>query len=397
MGILFVFKYFNFFSESFVDFAKIFSIQLHPVTLKLLLPVGISFYTFQTLSYVIDVYKGNVKAEKHFGIYATFISFFPQLVAGPIERTNNLLPQIKAKHEFNYEQATYGLKLMAWGFFKKLVIADNLAIYSDKVFNNVYDFKGFALILAAFFFTIQIYCDFSGYSDIARGTAKLFGIELMENFKCPYFSSSIREFWSRWHISLSTWFRDYVYIPLGGNRVGKIRHYFNLMITFMISGLWHGANWTFVIWGGLHGLAQIFENVFTRKPKNYQPHGLERVLKVLITFTFCMFAWVFFRVQNLNEAIYVFGNMFRGMSDLKSYLLEEGTRTISIGKFTALKIISLYLIPLFIYEFFSLKEYVGKRIEKRTNIIQFAYLFLLSFMILAVGYVGQSAFVYFQF
>ena len=391
MGILFVFKYFNFFSESFVNFAKIFSIQLHPVTLKLLLPVGISFYTFQTLSYVIDVYKGNVKAEKHFGIYATFISFFPQLVAGPIERTNNLLPQIKAKHEFNYEQATYGLKLMAWGFFKKLVIADNLAIYSDKVFNNVYDFKGFALILAAFFFTIQIYCDFSGYSDIARGTAKLFGIELMENFKCPYFSSSIREFWSRWHISLSTWFRDYVYIPLGGNRVGKFRHYFNLMITFMISGLWHGANWTFVIWGGLHGLAQIFENVFTRKPKNYQPHGLERVLKVLMTFTFCMFAWVFFRAQNLNEAIYVFGNMFRGMGDLKSYLLE-GINVIAIGK---RRIIVIML--LFIYEFFSLKEDVEKRIEKRTNIIQFAYLFLLSFMILAVGYVGQSAFVYFQF
>ena len=391
MGILFVFKYFNFFSESFVNFAKIFSIQLHPVTLKLLLPVGISFYTFQTLSYVIDVYKGNVKAEKHFGIYATFISFFPQLVAGPIERTNNLLPQIKAKHEFNYDQATYGLKLMAWGFFKKLVIADNLAIYSDKVFNNVYDFKGFALILAAFFFTIQIYCDFSGYSDIARGTAKLFGIELMENFKCPYFSSSIREFWSRWHISLSTWFRDYVYIPLGGNRVGKVRHYFNLMITFMISGLWHGANWTFVIWGGLHGLAQIFENVFTRKPKNYQPHGLERVLKVLMTFTFCMFAWVFFRAQNLNEAIYVFGNMFRGMGDLKSYLLE-GINVIAIGK---RRIIVIML--LFIYEFFSLKEDVGKRIEKRTNIIQFAYLFLLSFMILAVGYVGQSAFVYFQF
>ncbi|MBR0315952.1 MAG: MBOAT family protein [Synergistaceae bacterium] len=388
LGILFVFKYFNFFSESFVNFAKIFSIQLHPVTLKLLLPVGISFYTFQTLSYVIDVYKGNVKAEKHFGIYATFISFFPQLVAGPIERTNNLLPQIKAKHEFNYEQATYGLKLMAWGFFKKLVIADNLAIYSDKVFNNVYDFKGFALILAAFFFTIQIYCDFSGYSDIARGTAKLFGIELMENFKCPYFSSSIREFWSRWHISLSTWFRDYVYIPLGGNRVGKFRHYFNLMITFMISGLWHGANWTFVIWGGLHGLAQIFENVFTRKPKNYQPHGLERVLKVLITFTFCMFAWVFFRAQNLNEAIYVFGNMFRGFS------VHLG---IGIGLMGLCRVI-MYVLILILWDYFSLERDVIIRVSSlKKPFLRYVFYFGLVTLLIMLRAINNTEFVYFQF
>ena len=321
LGVLFVFKYFNFFSESFVKLMSMFSIKLHPMTLKLLLPVGISFYTFQTLSYVIDVYRGNVKAEKHFGIYATFISFFPQLVAGPIERTKNLLPQIKEHHEFNYEQATYGLKLMAWGFFKKLVIADNVAVYVDRVFDDVYKFEGFALILATFFFTIQIYCDFSGYSDIARGTAKLFGIDLMENFRSPYFSSSIREFWSRWHISLSTWFRDYVYIPLGGNRVSKTRHYINLMITFIISGLWHGANLTFIIWGAVHGLAQIIENIFM-KDKNYQPHGLKRVIKVLITFIFCMFAWVFFRAQSINEALYVFENMFRGIFSPVNYLRQ---------------------------------------------------------------------------
>ena len=360
------------------------------------MPVGISFYTFQTLSYVIDVYKGNVKAEKHFGIYATFISFFPQLVAGPIERTNNLLPQIKAKHEFNYEQATYGLKLMAWGFFKKLVIADNLAIYSDKVFNNVYDFKGFALILAAFFFTIQIYCDFSGYSDIARGTAKLFGIELMENFKCPYFSSSIREFWSRWHISLSTWFRDYVYIPLGGNRVGKIRHYFNLMITFMISGLWHGANWTFVIWGGLHGLAQIFENVFTRKPKNYQPHGLERVLKVLMTFTFCMFAWVFFRAQNLNEAIYVFGNMFRGISMHLEYL-HKGFVDIKMDKIS----LALFLIPfsvMALFEYFSLtKDTIIRVSSLKKPFLRYVFYFGLVTLLIMLRAINNTEFVYFQF
>ena len=197
LGVLFVFKYFNFFSESLTKFLSFFAIKLHPMTLKLLLPVGISFYTFQTLAYVIDVYRGVTKAEKHFGVYAAFISFFPQLVAGPIERTNNLLPQIKARHEFNYGQATYGMKLMTWGFFKKLCVADVLAVYVDKVFNDVYNFKGFAFVIAIFFFTIQIYCDFSGYSDIARGCAKLFGIDLMENFRSPYFSASIKEFWIR--------------------------------------------------------------------------------------------------------------------------------------------------------------------------------------------------------
>ncbi|MBQ4429881.1 MAG: MBOAT family protein, partial [Synergistaceae bacterium] len=195
LGVLFVFKYFNFFAGAVADFLQMFALHLHPSTLKLLLPVGISFYTFQTLAYVIDVYRGNTKAEHHFGIYAAFISFFPQLVAGPIERTNNLLPQIKARHDFDYGQAVYGVKLMAWGFFKKLCVADVLAVYSDRVFNDVYNYRGFALILAAGFFTFQIYCDFSGYSDIARGCAKLFGIELMENFRSPYFSASIREFW----------------------------------------------------------------------------------------------------------------------------------------------------------------------------------------------------------
>lgn len=250
LGVLFFFKYFNFVSSSVAELLSLISIQFSPLTLKLLLPVGISFYTFQTLSYVIDVYRGDVKAEHHFGYYATFISFFPQLVAGPIERTENLLPQIKAQHTFDYEQATYGLKLMAWGFFKKIVIADSLSVYVSKVYNAPQSFEGFALILATVFFTFQIYCDFSGYSDIAIGTAKLMGINLMTNFKSPYFSTSIKEFWSRWHISLSTWFRDYVYIPLGGNRVSKVRHALNLLITFLVSGLWHGANWTFVLWGG---------------------------------------------------------------------------------------------------------------------------------------------------
>ena len=263
LGILFFFKYFNFLSESVTSVLNYFAIPASPVMLKVMLPVGISFYTFQTLGYVIDVYRGNVKAERHFGIYATFISFFPQLVAGPIERTDNLLPQIKKRHIFNYESAVYGMKLMIWGYFKKMAIADNLAQYVDMVFSEPSAYHWLDLLIAVFFFTIQIYCDFSGYSDIAIGTARLFGIDLMTNFRSPYFSTSLQEFWSRWHISLSTWFRDYVYIPLGGNRCSKMRRSFNLLVTFLVSGLWHGANWTFLFWGGIHGGMQVIENLLT--------------------------------------------------------------------------------------------------------------------------------------
>lgn len=244
LGVLFIFKYYNFTLNTICHF-----ISFEPKYLDFLLPVGISFYTFQTLSYVIDVYRKEIKAEKHFGIYATFVSFFPQLVAGPIERSGNLLPQIKKKHVFDIEKARYGIWLIVWGVFKKVIVADNLAVFVDQVYGDVYSYSGFSLVLATLFFTFQIYCDFSGYSDIARGSANLFGIELMENFKSPYFSESVKDFWSRWHISLSSWFRDYLYIPMGGNRVGTIRNCFNVLVTFLVSGLWHGASWNFVIWG----------------------------------------------------------------------------------------------------------------------------------------------------
>lgn len=254
MGVLFLFKYFNFFVISVSDILSSISIKWHPVTLKLLLPVGISFYTFQTMSYVIDVYRGDIKAEKHFGYYATFISFFPQLVAGPIERSENLLPQIKQRCQFDEQKASDGLKLMLWGYYKKVVIADTLAPYVDMVYGQLKYYQGFALVIVIFFFSLQIYCDFSGYSDIAIGTAKLFGIDLMKNFDAPYFSKSIKEFWKRWHISLSTWFRDYIYIPLGGNKCSKVRHYINLLVTFLVSGLWHGAEWSFIYRGGYMAL-----------------------------------------------------------------------------------------------------------------------------------------------
>ena len=394
LGVLFVFKYFNFFMENFSFMAGKIGIQLHPVTLRLLLPVGISFYTFQTLAYVIDVYRGSIEPERHFGIYATFISFFPQLVAGPIERTRNLLPQIKDEHIFNYDQATYGLKLMAWGFFKKLCIADNFAVYVDKVFNDIYSFHGFSLILATFLFTIQIYCDFSGYSDIARGTAKLFGIELMENFKSPYFSASIHEFWSRWHISLSTWFRDYVYIPLGGNRVSAFRHKLNLLLTFIVSGLWHGANWTFIIWGAVHGLAQVIENTLTQ-PKKSQ--GFKWLFKVLLTFLFCMFAWVFFRAQSFSETIHIFSNMFSGIDSGLITYLHDGFNAINLIKRVAFSFFILLLL-LCLFDYFSIRYDIITRIANANIIFRWFTYITIGIIITFVSQKGVATeFVYFQF
>ncbi len=397
LGVLFVFKYFNFFSQVIADTLNIFAIKLHPVTLNLLLPVGISFYTFQTLGYVIDVYRKNIAPEKNFIAYATFISFFPQLVAGPIERTKNLLPQIKSVTEldFNHERTTYGLKLMTWGFFKKLVVADVLAKHADKIFNNVYDFEGFALILAVLFFTIQIYCDFSGYSDIARGCANMLGIELMENFKSPYFSASIHEFWSRWHISLSTWFRDYLYIPLGGNRCSKVRHYFNLLVTFLISGLWHGANLTFVIWGFVHGVAQVLEDMFTKSKKldlKNNSHGLLWWLRVICVFIFVSAAWTFFRANTLNDAMYIFKNCFNGIANLKNYLLS------GIFEFGDKKQIIAVTLLLALFDYIALKYDVLKALTANKHfIIRYAFYFGIITAILLFRAADEVAFVYFQF
>ncbi|MBW2967124.1 MBOAT family protein, partial [Candidatus Woesearchaeota archaeon] len=254
IGLLFAFKYFNFFSDSVREILQVFTIQLNPLTLKVLLPVGISFYTFQTLSYTIDVYRGRIMPEKHLGIFAVYVSFFPQLVAGPIERAKNLLPQFYRKVDFDYVLVVAGLKLMLWGFFKKVVIADRLAIMVDYIYGDVTGFTGLSLIIATVFFAFQIYCDFSGYSDIAIGAAQVMGIRLMDNFKRTYLATSASDFWRRWHISLSSWFRDYIYIPLGGNRLSRFRGCLNILVVFLVSGLWHGANWTFVLWGLLHGI-----------------------------------------------------------------------------------------------------------------------------------------------
>lgn len=396
-GTLFFYKYFNFASESMAKALRAIAIPVHPVTLQVMLPVGISFYTFQTLSYVIDVYRGDVPAERHFGHYAAFITFFPQLVAGPIERTRSLLPQIKAEHRFDGDSAIYGLKLMMWGFFKKIVIADDIAIYVDRVYNNLSYYKGFALVLATVLFTFQIYCDFSGYSDIARGTAKLFGIDLMQNFKSPYFSASIKEFWSRWHISLSTWFRDYVYIPLGGNRVGKLRHYWNLLVTFLVSGLWHGANWTFVLWGGVHGVAQIVENALGIRQSKKQ--NIAWLLRVFVVFCFAALAWVFFRVQSIAEAAYVFRHMLDGVSSPIHYIVQ-GFTDINMAKTHLAFSLVCYFAPLCVLDYFGAKTNGDAItvIEGWRTGMRWLFYIVLGLGIVLFSQKGVAAeFVYFQF
>jgi D-alanyl-lipoteichoic acid acyltransferase DltB (MBOAT superfamily) len=317
LGFLGFFKYYNFFVDNFVAAFSFFGTPIKPNTLNIILPVGISFYTFQTLSYTIDVYRKRLEPTEDIVAFAAFVSFFPQLVAGPIERASNLLPQFYKKRQFDYAKAVNGMRQILWGFFKKIVIADNCAVYANEIFNNSSEYSGSTLFMGALFFTFQIYGDFSGYSDIAIGTSRLFGFNLMQNFSFPYFSRDIAEFWRRWHISLSTWFRDYLYIPLGGSRGGRWQQIRNVFIIFIVSGFWHGANWTFIIWGAL--------NAFYFIPlllTNYNRHHLGVVAEhspwpsftemFLMGFTFfiTVITWVFFRAEDIDHAITYIANIF---------------------------------------------------------------------------------------
>ncbi|MDY0222282.1 MAG: MBOAT family O-acyltransferase [Desulfobacterium sp.] len=344
LGALFFFKYYNFFTTSLFEISASFNLlQSHDAPLlHLMMPVGISFYTFQIVSYTIDVYKGKIPAEKHPGIFALYVAFWPRLVAGPIERAGRLIPQFRKELSFDYTKAADGLRLVLRGMIKKVVIADQLAIYVNQVFDHCGDYSGAPLIVASIFFTIQIYCDFSGYSDMAVGTARVMGYELTENFRHPYFAASLREFWQRWHISLSTWFRDYLYIPLGGNRVKRWRFHYNLFITFLVSGLWHGASWNFVIWGGLHGIYLIVENILEdffskvsgRFSNKRRVSSLDRItsvarpsgvtvsdhsisesflykgFRIAGTLFLVNYAWIFFRANTLSDAFSITGKMF---------------------------------------------------------------------------------------
>lgn len=394
LGVLFIFKYLEFFFDSIQVILSQFSIPLNTVTFNLLLPVGISFYTFQTLSYVIDVYRGDTEVETHFGKYATFVSFFPQLVAGPIERSKNLLTQINKLHKFDYDKAIYGVKLIAWGFFQKVVIADTVAEKVNLVYDNLLEYQGFSIVIACFLFSIQIYCDFAGYSNIAIGVAKLFGMDLMINFKSPYFSTSVHEFWNRWHISLSTWFKDYVYIPLGGNRKGNIRSKMNLLITFLVSGLWHGASYTFILWGGVHGLLQIVEKLFPNKEKG-KLHRLLWLFQCGCMFVLITITWIFFRAQSIDEVIYIFINALSGITNPVTYLIEGMS---SLFSFVELIQIVIPCMTLIVFDYFNSGgdtiELIG---EKPIYVRWMLYVIFAMIFFLFFPSNTSSEFVYFQF
>ncbi len=395
LGFLGIFKYYNFFADSFAEAISHFGLQVNPWTLKVILPVGISFYTFHGLSYVIDIYKNRIKAERNFIDYSVFVSFFPLLVAGPIERATHLLPQIQRERTFDYHKAVDGLKQILWGLFKKIVIADQCAEYANAVFNHSADYSGSTLLLGAVFFAFQIYGDFSGYSDIAIGTARLFGIELLRNFAFPYFSRDIAEFWRRWHISLSTWFRDYLYIPLGGSKVGTWTKVRNTFIIFLVSGFWHGANWTFIIWGFLNALYIMPSIIFKTNRNNLDIvtqgrmlPSVREVFAIVITFSLTVLAWIFFRANDLTHALDY-------LSTIASSSLFTLPNLIMSGK--TLKTLLLLL-------FFLAIEWRGREHQyalvhfgaKRGKVVRYAFYYALIIAILLFNG-SQQQFIYFQF
>jgi alginate O-acetyltransferase complex protein AlgI len=397
LGFLGFFKYYNFFLDNFISAFTLFGNEIQANSLNIILPVGISFYTFQTLSYSIDVYKGKLKPTKNFIAFAAFVSFFPQLVAGPIERASNLLPQFYKKRKFDYHQAVDGLRQILWGLFKKVVIADNCAIHANQIFNNSDDYSGSTLVLGALFFTFQIYGDFSGYSDIAIGTSRLFGFNLKKNFAFPYFSRDIAEFWRRWHISLSTWFRDYLYIPLGGSRGGTWTKVRNTFIIFIVSGFWHGANWTFIVWGALNALYFLpllllkknRANTDTVAQGKYLP-TMKEVINMGTTFGLTVLAWVFFRAENIGHAL-------RYLSEIFSYSFFTSPYYPGIG----LTISTIIIIFIFVFiEWFGREnEYAIEKLGvKRSKLFRWLFYVIVILTIYLFGnFSVDLEFIYFQF
>lgn len=387
IGILFFFKYFRFVGEILSKVLNELGVALPMPQFELLLPVGISFYTFQAIGYIIDVYRGELKAERNFITYALFVSFFPQLVAGPIERAGNLLPQFHKTHFFNGNDMIAGLRMMIWGYFMKLCIADQVAPYVNAVFGNVDMHNGKSIWMATFFFSFQIFCDFAGYSLIALGCAKCLGFRLMQNFRQPYLAHNVRDFWRRWHISLSTWFSDYVYKPLGGNRKGHLKHHRNLMLTFLISGLWHGANLTFLVWGAYHGFLQSLYVAKARwLPDLKLKHWLPKTLGILLTFFLVMIGWVLFRANNLHDAVTAWHKMFH----------PSGTLFFADGKPTI--ILPLLMILLLIWR--ELANEFNLRLQLTGNARLYMSGFssgLLVLLILLCANFNGTQFLYFQF
>lgn len=395
LGFLGFFKYYNFFLDNFITAFSFFGTEIQANTLNIILPVGISFYTFQTLSYSIDVYKRKLEPTKDFIAFSAFVSFFPQLVAGPIERATHLLPQFYTKRTFDYSKAVDGMRQILWGLFKKIVIADNCAEYANLIFNNSADYSGSTLVLGALFFTFQIYGDFSGYSDIAIGTSRLFGFDLMRNFNFPYFSRDIAEFWRRWHISLSTWFRDYLYIPLGGSKGGTWMKVRNTFIIFIVSGFWHGANWTFIVWGALNAIYFLPLLLTNNNRNNLETVAQGKLLPsikelsfILLTFGLTVFAWIFFRAENIGHAL--------------SYISEIlSTSLFSIPKFAGM---GRALITIILVAIFVLVEWLGREGQyaishfgfKWKRPIRYAMYYTI---IIAIFWFGgkEQQFIYFQF
>lgn len=401
VGVLAFFKYFNFLNANLASLAEFLHWNYPIEALGILLPIGLSFHTFQSLSYTVEVYRGKFRAERHLGVFALYVMFYPQLVAGPIERPQNVLPQLRGRHDFDYRDATAGLKQMAWGFFKKCVIADRVAVIVNQVYGDPTAYSGLPLIVATVAFAYQIYCDFSGYSDIALGSARVMGIRLMTNFDSPYSSASISEFWRRWHISLSTWFRDYFYIPLGGNRVGWWRWQRNLFLTFLVSGFWHGANWTFVCWGALHGL-YLIAALWTEdaRLRLTQVVGLDRVpvlhhaLRVLTTFTLVCVAWVFFRAVNVSDAFYILTHFLDGLSLSSESLAGILDLGLDGYEFTV-AVVAIAILE--IVQWLQRGGHLVSGLAGRPTAVRWAAYYALIATIVFFGSFTQAEFIYFQF
>lgn len=404
VGVLVVFKYYNFLTDNINLVLKTFHTNGTIPLLHILLPIGLSFHTFQAMSYTIEVYRGRQKPEKHFGIYALYVMFYPQLVAGPIERPQNILHQFHEEKKFNYGNMRSGLILIAWGLFKKVVIADRLALFVNQAYSNPYEYKGLPLIVATVFFAFQIFCDFSGYSDIAIGSAKCMGFDLMTNFNRPYQATSISDFWRRWHISLSTWFRDYVYIPLGGSKVPRARWYLNLLIVFLLSGVWHGANWTFVVWGLLHGVYLVTESeLYQRYPSLKSKTGFAAVVvKRSIVFILVTIAWVFFRAQNVSQAVYVIRHFLSGLPvQLKqaasnvNYLRLQLLYVNQNGADFFIAIIAL-LVMMLVHRFQRNNRF-DDWLTQQSSFLRWSIYYGLVLVFVCFGVFNRSEFIYFQF
>ena len=420
--LLFIFKYFNFFNETVAQIASFFHLHYPLKILNVLIPIGISYYTFHSISYLIEVYRGVQKPERHFGIFSLYILFFPKIVAGPIERPQNLLHQFHEEHTFDYRRTVDGLKLMAWGFFKKIVVADRAAMVANEVFNDPYDYWGIYLIIGTLCFIFQVYCDFSGYSDLAVGIAQLMGFKLTDNFKRPYLSTSIPELWRRWHITLISWFRDYVYIPLGGNRVARWRWQYNIMVIFVLSGFWHGANWTFIIWAsmnGLYSLASIWTKSIRSRFVSFigltKLPRLHNAIKIVITFLLFTFAGIFFRANTTADGFYIISHLFSGFGDLFKIIASLDYEKLKLFLVIQNKVTFLgFAKPAFLPEMITLaitiiawaaveiiqensKRRLRDIISEKPWYVKWTLYYLMLFALVFLGVFANQQFIYFKF